>query len=163
MDKLTHTDRNGKAIMVDVTEKKQSVRTAKAFGKVLLGQEVFTLVEKNKIAKGDVLTVAKIAGISAAKKCSELIPLCHNIFISKIEILLELNTDDYSVDIYATAKTTAQTGIEMEALTATSVAALTIYDMCKAVSKSITIKNIHLLEKTGGKSGNYIANNNLGK
>ena len=163
MNNLTHVDSKGNAEMVDVSNKDSTVRTAKAFGKVLLGEEVFQLVENNKIAKGDVLTVAKIAGISAAKKCSELIPLCHIIFISKIEIELVLNRNDFSVDIFSFAKTTSQTGIEMEALTATSVAALTIYDMCKAASKSISIENIHLVEKTGGKSGDYTSNKKLGK
>jgi molybdenum cofactor biosynthesis protein MoaC len=155
LNELTHIDQNGKAMMVDVTDKESTVRTAQAFAKVILGEEVFQLVKNNNIKKGDVLTTAKIAGISAAKKCSELIPLCHNIFISKVDIELKLIENDFSVEIFSFAKTTSQTGIEMEALTATSVTALTIYDMCKGVSKSITIENIHLLSKTGGKSGDY--------
>lgn len=155
MNELTHIDQNGKAMMVDVTDKESTVRTAQAFAKVILGEEVFQLVKSNNIKKGDVLTTAKIAGISAAKKCSELIPLCHNIFISKVDIELKLIENDFSVEIFSFAKTTSQTGIEMEALTAASIAALTIYDMCKGVSKSIKIKNIHLLSKTGGKSGDY--------
>ncbi|MDA3859826.1 MAG: cyclic pyranopterin monophosphate synthase MoaC [Melioribacteraceae bacterium] len=155
MNTLSHIDKSGKALMVDVTEKSSTVRTAEAFGKVILGEKVFNLVAENNISKGDVLTTAKIAGISAAKKCSELIPLCHNIFISKVDVKLELNENDFSVEIFSFAKTTSQTGIEMEALTATSIAALTVYDMCKGVDKSIEIKNIHLLSKTGGKSGDY--------
>jgi molybdenum cofactor biosynthesis protein MoaC len=155
LNTLSHIDKSGKALMVDVTEKSSTVRTAEAFGKVILGEKVFNLVAENNISKGDVLTTAKIAGISAAKKCSELIPLCHNIFISKVDVKLELNENDFSVEIFSFAKTTSQTGIEMEALTATSIAALTVYDMCKGVDKSIEIKNIHLLSKTGGKSGDY--------
>lgn len=155
MNRLSHINQGGKAEMVDVTDKAQTVRTAEAYGKVILGEQVFNLVAENNIEKGDVLTTAKIAGISAAKKCSELIPLCHNIFISKVDVELKLNKKDFSVEILSFAKTTSQTGIEMEALTATSIAALTVYDMCKGVDKSIVIKNIHLLSKTGGKSGDY--------
>ncbi|MCF6270784.1 MAG: cyclic pyranopterin monophosphate synthase MoaC [Melioribacteraceae bacterium] len=155
MDELTHINQSGKATMVDVSEKQTTTRTAKAYGKVILGERVFRLVANNNVEKGDVLTTAKIAGISAAKKCSDLIPLCHNIFISKVDVELQLNEKDFSVEIFSFAKTTAQTGIEMEALTATSIAALTIYDMCKGVDKSLVIKDIHLLSKTGGKSGEY--------
>ena len=155
MKKLSHTDQSGKAVMVDVTDKTSIVRRAEAYGKVILGEQVFKLVAKNNIKKGDVLTTAKIAGISAAKKCSELIPLCHNIFISKVDVDLKLNENDFSVEILSFAKTTSKTGIEMEALTATSIAALTVYDMCKGVDKSIVISKIHLLSKTGGKSGDY--------
>jgi len=155
LNRLSHINQGGKAEMVDVTDKAQTVRTAEAYGKVILGEQVFNLVAENNIEKGDVLTTAKIAGISAAKKCSELIPLCHNIFISKVDVELKLNKKDFSVEILSFAKTTSQTGIEMEALTATSIAALTVYDMCKGVDKSIVIKNIHLLSKTGGKSGDY--------
>lgn len=155
LNKLSHIDQSGKALMVDVTDKTSTVRTAEAYGEVILGERVFKLVAENNITKGDVLTTAKIAGISAAKKCSELIPLCHNIFISKVDVELKLNEKDFSVEILSFTKTTSQTGIEMEALTATSIAALTVYDMCKGVDKSIVIKNIHLLSKTGGKSGDY--------
>jgi len=155
LDELTHTNQSGKAMMVDVSEKLTTARTAKAYGKVLLGERVFRLVASNNIEKGDVLTTAKIAGISAAKKCSDLIPLCHNIFISKVDVELQLNENDFSVEIFSFAKTTAQTGIEMEALTAASIAALTIYDMCKGVDKSLVIEDIHLLSKSGGKSGDY--------
>ena len=112
-------------------------------------------IKKNDIEKGDVLSVAKIAGIQAAKKTSELIPLCHNILISKIDLELKLNSKNNTVEIFSYAKTVSRTGIEMEALTAVSVAALTVYDMCKAADKSIVIKEIKLLTKTGGKSGDY--------
>ena len=155
MNTLSHVDKSGKALMVDVTDKDSTVRTAEAYAKVILGEEVFNLVKSNNISKGDVLTTAKIAGITAAKKCSELIPLCHNIFISKVDVELKLIEDEFSIEIISYAKTTSKTGIEMEALTAVSIAALTVYDMCKGVDKSIVIEKIHLLSKTGGKSGNY--------
>jgi molybdenum cofactor biosynthesis protein MoaC len=152
---LSHTDKNGKANMVDISAKNETVRTATAFAKVLVSKSLFTKIKKNDIEKGDVLSIAKFAGIQAAKKTSELIPLCHNILISKVDVELRLNSKNNSVEIESFAKTVSQTGIEMEALTAVSVAALTVYDMCKAVDKSITISHIKLLTKTGGKSGTY--------
>jgi molybdenum cofactor biosynthesis protein MoaC len=155
MNELTHTDSSGKAKMVDVTSKSENERTASAKATVYLNSKVFELIKNNGIQKGDVLTVAKIAGIQGAKKTSELIPLCHNIFISNIDINFILNNDDYSIEIISTAKTVASTGIEMEALTAVSIAALTIYDMCKAVDKSITVGGIKLISKTGGKNGEF--------
>ena len=153
--KLTHIDNRGKAQMVDVSSKEKTMRTAEAYAKVKLPNKVFNAVKKNQIEKGDVLTVAKIAGIQAAKRTSELIPLCHNIFISKIDLELKLNSKNKTVEIKSFAKTTDVTGIEMEALTAVSVAALTVYDMCKAIDKGIIINDIKLLSKSGGKSGNY--------
>ena len=156
MKKFSHLDISGKAKMVDVSSKKQTLRTAEAYAEVQVSKEVFEKIKSNEIQKGDILTVAKIAGIQAAKKTSELIPLCHNIFISSVNVDLILNEKKKSVEIRSLAKTTAQTGIEMEALTAVSVAALTVYDMCKALDKSITIKEIKLLSKTGGKSGKFI-------
>lgn len=153
---FSHTDKSGKAKMVDVSSKGQTLRTAKAFAEVQVSKEVFEKIKNNEIQKGDVLTIAKLAGIQAAKKTSELIPLCHNIFISSVDVNLSLNEKKKFVEISSFAKTTAQTGIEMETLTAVSIAALTIYDMCKALDKSITIKEIKLLSKSGGKSGNYI-------
>ena len=155
MNELTHINSKGKAEMVDVSEKKNSVRTAKAFAKVIVSSEVFEKIKENKIAKGDVLTTAKLAGVQAAKKTSDLIPLCHNIFITKVDVDLQLK--DNSVEITSFAKTNTKTGIEMEALTAATVASLTIYDMCKAIDKSIEITSVRLLEKTGGKSGDYKA------
>ncbi len=152
---LSHTDKNGKANMVDISAKNETVRTATAFAMVLVSKSLFTKIKKNEIEKGDVLSIAKFAGIQAAKKTSELIPLCHNILISKVDVELRLNSKNNSVEIESFAKTVSQTGIEMEALTAVSVAALTVYDMCKAVDKSITISHIKLLTKTGGKSGTY--------
>lgn len=155
MNKLTHVNKNGKANMVDVSGKDISLRTAEAFAEVFVSNELFYKIRNNELEKGDVLTTAKIAGIQGGKKTSELIPLCHNIFISKIDVRLELNEEKKSVEIFSLAKTNSVTGIEMEALTAASIAALTVYDMCKAVDKSIVIKEIKLISKTGGKSGEY--------
>ncbi len=155
MKNFSHTDKSGKAKMVDVSSKEITVRTAEAFAEVQVSKKVFDKIKSNEIQKGDVLAVAKISGIQAAKKTSELIPLCHNIFISSIDVVLNFNEKKNTVEIKSLAKTTAQTGIEMEALTAVSISALTIYDMCKALDKSITIKEIKLLSKTGGKSGNF--------
>lgn len=155
MKKFSHINSKGKAEMVDVSEKEITTRTAEAYAEVKVSKEIFNAIKNNSVQKGDVLTIAKFAGIQAAKKTSELIPLCHNIFISKIDVELKLNSKKKTVEIKSFAKTTAQTGIEMEALTAVSVAALTVYDMCKAIDKSMVINEIKLLSKTGGKSGSY--------
>lgn len=130
-------------------------RVATAVGEVLLGQEAFALVEANKVAKGDVLSVAKVAGVCGAKQTANLIPLCHNIRIDSVDVQLELRRQTSSVHIRATATATGPTGVEMEALTAVSVAALTVYDMTKSVSKAAEIRSIYLESKTGGKSGDY--------
>jgi len=158
-NKLTHTSINGKANMVDVSDKDISIRTAEAYSEVKINDEVFKAIQENNIKKGDVLTVAKLAGIQAAKKTSELIPLCHNIFITKIDVDLQLNEEKKSVEIKSFAKTNSNTGIEMEALTAASVAALTVYDMCKAIDRTMVISDIKLISKTGGKSGTYKLDN----
>jgi cyclic pyranopterin phosphate synthase len=155
---LSHVDKAGKIKMVDVGSKDKSERTATAHAIVKMKAETLTAIIDNNIKKGDVLTTAKIAGIQAAKRTYELIPLCHNIFIDNIEIQFNINHEDNSIEIITTAKTTDKTGIEMEALTATAVAGLTIYDMCKAIDKSIIVTNIELLSKTGGKSGSYQKN-----
>jgi len=152
---LTHINESGNARMVDVSGKVDTIRTASAYAEVKVSNEVFEAIENDLIEKGDVLSVAKLAGILGAKKTSELIPLCHNIFISKIDIELKLNKKNHTVEIKSFAKTTAKTGIEMEALTAVSISALTVYDMCKAIDKSSVIKEIKLLTKNGGKSGDY--------
>lgn len=152
---FSHTDKNGKANMVDISGKNISERSATAYGEVIVSESLFKMIQNNELTKGDVLSVAKIAGIQAAKKTSELIPLCHNILISKVDLIISLNEKKHAVVIESFAKTTAQTGIEMEALTAVSIAALTVYDMCKAVDKSIVISGIKLLTKSGGKSGDY--------
>jgi len=155
MEKLSHTDKSGNINMVDVSDKAKTERIAIASGQVLLSKEAFLQIETHSIAKGSVLTVAKIAGIQGAKKTSELIPLCHPIFLSKIDIELFMDEKTHSVKILATAKTNDVTGVEMEALTAVSISALSIYDMCKAVDKSIRITEIQLEKKEGGKSGSY--------
>jgi len=155
--KLSHLDSQGKAKMVDVSKKEMNLRTSSASAEVILSEKAFLAVKDNSVIKGDVLSVARIAGIQAAKRTSELIPLCHNIFISSVTIDFELSEENNSISIISETKTNSVTGIEMEALTAVSIAALTIYDMCKAIDKSIRIKNIHLLSKTGGKSGGYFA------
>ncbi|MBU0561602.1 MAG: cyclic pyranopterin monophosphate synthase MoaC [Bacteroidetes bacterium] len=155
MNKLTHVNKEGKANMVYVSEKSETIRTAEAYAEVCVSNELFEKIKNNELTKGDVLTTAKIAGIQGGKRTSELIPLCHNIFISKLNVELKLNAENSSVEIYSYAKTKGVTGIEMEALTAVSIAALTVYDMCKAVDKSIIIKEIKLLSKSGGKSGDY--------
>lgn len=159
MKKLSHINSKGKAEMVDVSGKEISLRTAEAVAEVKVSKEIFNAIKNNLVTKGDVLSIAKFAGIQAAKRTAELIPLCHNIFISKIDVELKLNSKNKTVEIKSFAKTTAQTGIEMEALTAVSVSALTVYDMCKAIDKSIVISEIKLISKTGGKSGNYSRKN----
>lgn len=146
MKKLSHVDDEGKAIMVDVAEKKNQIRTARTEGFISLQPETIILVRESKIKKGDVLTIAEIAGIQAGKKTSELIPLCHPLQITKLDVKAELKENGVAVSSFA--KCIGQTGIEMEALTAVSVALLTIYDMCKAVDKKMKIGEIKLVEKT---------------
>lgn len=153
--KLSHINSKGKATMVYVSDKWTTTRSAEAYAEVKVSEEIFNAIKNNTVKKGDVLSIAKFAGILAAKKTSELIPLCHNIFISKIDVELNLNSKNKIVEIESFAKTNALTGIEMEALTAVSIAALTVYDMCKAIDKSMVIGEVKLLSKTGGKSGNY--------
>ncbi|MDP2681252.1 MAG: cyclic pyranopterin monophosphate synthase MoaC [Deltaproteobacteria bacterium] len=159
MPKLTHIDKKGKAKMVDVTAKDITEREAVAKGSVFMQQGTLKVVLANEIKKGDVLGVAMIAGIMAAKKTGEMIPLCHPLNITSVDISFEPVRDKNCIDITATVKVSSQTGVEMEALTAVSVAALTIYDMCKAIDKGMTISNIRLMKKTGGKSGTYIRKN----
>ena len=152
---LSHLDKDGKASMVDVSDKETTVRTATAVGEVKLNEEAFIEIIKDKNKKGDVLTVANIAGINAAKRTSEIIPLTHQINLSHINIEFKLDEEQKLVKITATSKAKDSTGVEMEALTAATVAALTFYDMCKAVDKGMVIDRIYLAEKTGGKSGDY--------
>ena len=156
MAELTHFDSEGKAQMVDVGGKQDTVREALAAGWIQLSAEGFKKVKEGTLSKGDVLGVARIAGIMAAKKVDELIPLCHPLLINKINIEFSLREKDLSIDIEAVVGISGKTGVEMEALTAVSVAALTIYDMCKAVDKNMTIGDIRLLKKSGGKSGVYV-------
>ena len=152
---FTHFNEQGRARMVDVGEKPVSVRTAEAAARVLVNRETFEKIRSGGMKKGDVLTVAQIAGIMGAKRTPDLIPMCHTLLLSGVDMAFELNEADCAVDITATVRCQGVTGVEMEALTAVSVAALTVYDMCKAVQKDMEITDIRLLEKTGGKSGTY--------
>ncbi len=155
MKKLTHIDKQGRPKMVDVSSKPSTEREAIAKGSVYMKKETFKLITKGKIPKGDVLSVAKLAGIMAAKRTSEIIPLCHPLNITSVDIDFKFNEKKGGIDIESRVKIVGQTGVEMEALTAVSAAALTIYDMCKAVDKKITISDIMLMEKRGGKSGRF--------
>ena len=141
--------------MVDVSEKNETARTAVAAGRVRMNAETFALVKSGGMKKGDVLTTAQIAGVMAAKKTSDVIPMCHPLMLSAVDLDFNLNEADCAVDSTATVKCRGVTGVEMEALTAVSVAALTVYDMCKAVQKDMEITDIRLLKKTGGKSGTF--------
>ena len=156
MSKLTHINSNGEAQMVDVSYKESTMREAKAGARVVMQSNTLELIVSGSHKKGDVLSVAKIAGIQAAKKCSELIPLCHPLMLTKVNVELTPNNDKNCIEITATAKLNGRTGVEMEALTAASIAALTVYDMCKAVDRFMVIDNVQLLEKKGGKSGHWI-------
>ena len=156
-DKLSHLDESGAARMVDVGAKADTERIAVAGGAVVMQPETLRLIRDGAIKKGDVLTVARIAGIMAAKRTSELIPLCHPLALTHIDVTLTLDEPANRVVIRATARTIGKTGVEMEALTAATVAALTVYDMAKAVDRGMRINNVRLLEKHGGKSGDYVA------
>ena len=156
MSKLTHINANGEAQMVDVSDKNNTAREAKAGARVVMKAETLDLIVSGSHKKGDVLAVARIAGIQAAKKCSDLIPLCHPLMLSKVSVELSPNSEKNCIDIIATAKLNGKTGVEMEALTAASIAALTVYDMCKAVDRFMLIDNVQLLEKKGGKSGHWV-------
>jgi cyclic pyranopterin phosphate synthase len=153
---FSHFDEQGNARMVDVSEKQETVRVAEAAGNIKMSAEAYQLVKSGSMAKGDVLGIARVAGVMAAKKVDELIPLAHPLMITKVTIDFAFRDEDSSVDIFATVGISGKTGVEMEALTAVSIAALTIYDMCKAVDKSMVISEVRLLKKTGGKSGTYI-------
>ena len=155
MSKLTHIDASGQARMVDVGAKDITERTATAEAVIDLLPETLKLIIEGGHKKGDVFAVARIAGIQAAKKCSDLIPLCHPLMLSGVNVTLEANEAANQVRVLATCKLAGQTGVEMEALTAASVAALTVYDMCKAVDRGMVIRTVQLLEKAGGKSGHY--------
>lgn len=152
---FTHFDARGSARMVDVGEKPKTQRTAIAAGRVRVNADTFALIRTGGVKKGDVLTVAQVAGIMAAKRTPDIIPMCHPIAITGVELSLSLNEVALAVDIEATVSCTGETGVEMEALTAVSAAALTVYDMCKAVQRDIVIEDIRLLRKSGGQSGDY--------
>ena len=157
MADLTHIDENGNAVMVDVSSKSETERTATAKGSVEMQPETMALIQGGVVKKGDVLSIAQLAGIMGAKRTPDLIPLCHPLNLSSVKVNLSCDADRNAVDIEATCKLNGQTGVEMEALTAVSVAALTVYDMCKAVDKGMHISNIRLTHKAGGKSGVFEA------
>jgi len=155
MKKLTHLDKEGKARMVDVSEKKATLREAVARGRVSMKRATIRMILDRSVPKGDVIATARIAGIMAAKKTGDLVPLCHPLNLTSVAVEVTVDERNASVNIESKVKTLGQTGVEMEALTAVSVAALTIYDMCKAVDKEMTISDIMLMEKRGGRSGEF--------
>ena len=155
-NKLTHFDSNGNAIMVDVSEKNITKRVAIAKGKIYVNKAVIDAILSNSVEKGDVLGVARVAGIMGVKKTSELIPMCHPLMITKCSIDFDVNEEKNYIEAVCTAKVNGKTGVEMEALTGVNIALLTIYDMCKAIDKTMEITEVHLARKTGGKSGDFI-------
>ncbi len=157
MSDLTHIDEDGNAVMVDVTEKDSTERTATARGSVIMRPETMALIAEGGVKKGDVLGTARLAGIMGAKRTPDLIPLCHPLDLTSVKVELKADRGRNAVDITATCKLKGPTGVEMEALTAVAVAALTIYDMCKAVDRGMRIENIRLIHKAGGKSGTFEA------
>jgi len=157
MAKFTHLDDDGNAVMVDVTAKDATERTATAKGSVVMAPETMALILEGGVKKGDVLSVAQLAGIMAAKKTPNLIPLCHPLGLSSVKVNLTCDAEHSAVDITATCKLTGQTGVEMEALTAVAVAGLTVYDMCKAIDRGMRLVDIRLTHKAGGKSGVFEA------
>jgi cyclic pyranopterin monophosphate synthase len=157
MSGFTHFDDKGQAHMVDVSDKEQTARIATARATITMLPETLALIMDGGIGKGDVLGVARLAGIMAAKRTADLIPLCHPLALSKVSVELTCDPDRNAVDIEATCKLKGRTGVEMEALTAASIAALTVYDMCKAVDRGMTVGNVHLVHKSGGKSGEWNA------
>lgn len=156
--KLSHLNANGEANMVDVSNKEITARVATAQGKITMSTEALDLITKGEHKKGDVFSVARIAGIQAAKKCSDLIPLCHPLMLSKVQVDFTIDESTNSVIVHSLCKLSGQTGVEMEALTAASVACLTLFDMCKAVDPSMIISDISVISKEGGKSGTYLKN-----
>lgn len=156
MAEFTHFNQLGEAIMVDVSEKKETAREAVAEGRITMSRECFRKVKDRTMGKGDVLGVARVAGIMGAKRTSDLIPLCHILNLTKVEIQFTLDDDACAVWAVCTVKTTGKTGVEMEALTGVQVSLLTIYDMCKAIDKTMEMDSIHLCRKSGGKSGEFI-------
>jgi cyclic pyranopterin phosphate synthase len=161
MSELSHIDKQGNARMVDVSDKPETLREARAEAFVKMSAETLRLIKSGGHKKGDVLTVARIAGIQAAKRCSDLIPMCHPLMLTGIDVDLSLDKANNSVHILTTCRLKGTTGVEMEALTAASVAALTIYDMCKAVDRGMTIEGIRLLHKSGGRSGEWNADGEI--
>jgi len=156
MSGLTHFDKKGRAKMVDVSKKRETLREAVVRGSIFMNPKTFKNIQSGKIAKGDVLAVAKVAGIMAAKKTSEIIPMCHPLNLSHVEVNFYPIEKESRIDIEAKVKIKAQTGVEMEGFVAVATAGLTIYDMCKAIDRGMVLSNIHLVKKTGGKSGTYV-------
>lgn len=155
MNRLTHVDAEGKARMVDVSQKPPTSREAVAKGSILMKAATIRIILEKAMPKGDVIAVARVAGIMAAKKTSELIPMCHSLNLTHVNINIRVDAENNRIDVESAVKCTGQTGVEMEALTAVSASLLTIYDMCKAVDKGMTISDIMLIEKRGGKSGEF--------
>lgn len=153
---FSHFDNKGNAVMVDVTQKEDTERIAIAEGTIKVNETILNKIKEGTMGKGDVLNVARIAGIMAAKKTFELIPMCHIILLTKCSVDFEIDENKKEIKAVSTVKTTGKTGVEMEALTAVNITLLTIYDMCKAVDKGMVINNIHLVEKNGGKSGDFL-------
>ena len=153
---FTHFDENGNAIMIDVSSKDTTQRSALAYGEIYVGKEILEKIENHQMKKGDVLSVARIAGIMAVKKTSDIIPLCHPLLLSKITVDFNINHEKEVIETYCKVTCLGKTGVEMEALHGVSAALLTVYDMSKAVSKEMEIKNIHLVSKSGGKSGDFV-------
>ncbi len=153
--RFTHLDQKGRAKMVDLGEKKVTERRATARARVIMQPETLKMIEEDRVKKGDVLSVARVAGIMAAKRTSDLIPLCHPLQVNAVEVDFELDEEASCVDIRTSVRTSGRTGVEIEALTAAAVAGLTIYDMCKAVDRAMTVSNIQLISKSGGRSGNF--------
>jgi cyclic pyranopterin monophosphate synthase len=157
MEKLTHFDKQGRAKMVDVSKKSETVREAIVRGSISMKPATFRSILSGKVSKGDVFAVARVAGIMAAKKTADIIPMCHPLNLSQVKIDFFPNEKESRIDIEANVKIKAQTGVEMEGFVAVTTAGLTIYDMCKAIDRGMAISDIHLVKKTGGKSGTYIA------
>ena len=161
--KLTHFNKEGRARMVDVGGKNDTLRIAIAEGEIIMQPSTLKMIKEKEIFKGDVLGVAQVAGIMAAKKTSEIIPMCHPLLLTSIDINFKIDEEKDKIIIQSQVKTVGKTGVEMEPLTAVSVAALTIYDMCKAVDRGMTIQDIHLVEKSGGQSGHYQGKSKMGE
>lgn len=156
MSEFTHFNHHGEAIMVDVSDKKETAREAVAEGQITMSRECFQKIKDGAMGKGDVLGVARTAGIMGAKRTADLIPLCHILNLTKVEIQFLLDPESFSVQAVCSVRTTGKTGVEMEALTGVNIALLTIYDMCKAVDKTMELGSIHLCRKSGGKSGDFV-------
>jgi cyclic pyranopterin phosphate synthase len=159
---LSHFNEEGRSRMVDVGDKEDTARIAIAEGEVVMRPETLRLINEGKISKGDVLAVAQVAGIMAAKQTSQIIPMCHLLMLTSVDLNFKINEEAHKIIIKSKVKTVGRTGVEMEALTAVAIAGLTIYDMCKAVDRGMTIKAIRLIEKAGGKSGHYLNQNHSG-